>query len=100
MQKPTKIVSIKFLTSDGCERCAKVHQRILDVGRKLNIGVSILKVDCLSDEGIQLGIKFGLSDVPSFVLDGRGFVGGDFSTKELMNALKKATEPFDWGNLT
>ncbi len=89
MQKQTKIVSIKLLTADGCERCVKVHKQILDAARKLNIAAWIVKVDCLSDEGIQLGIKFGLSDVPSFVLDGRGF-SGDVSTKALLDALKKA----------
>ena len=89
MQKPFKVVPVKMLTTDGCERCVKVEARILDVARSLKISVNIIKVDCLSDEAIQLGIKFGLSDVPSFVIAGRGF-SGDFSTKDLLAALGKA----------
>jgi hypothetical protein len=45
--------------------------------------VSIEKVDCLSPEAVRLGIDHGLSDVPSFVIGGKGVSGDAFHDSEV-----------------
>lgn len=52
-----------LLTSPNCPECTKVK----DLLRKA--GVKFREVSVTSDEGLKLGIAYGLTHVPALILD-------------------------------
>jgi len=85
-------VVVQMITSSGCERCAAVESRIVESSRKAGVGVNIIKLDSASDAAINLGVTYGLSDVPSFVVfnksSPKGFSGTDFKDENVVAALR------------
>ena len=53
--------------------------------------IVIEKIDSTNPKAIELGIEYGLCDVPSFVISGCTAISGDsFDDEELEKALKNA----------
>jgi len=90
MHKSNKVVTVKMLTAEGCKCCAAVEARILAASKKLKVKLNLVKIDCLSEDAVHLGITYGLSDIPAFVVAGRGFSGDRFPDNELVEAMRLA----------
>lgn len=84
----TQVVNIKMITSDGCKQCKAVERRIFNVVAQFPVTIHITKIDSRSPQAIELGIEYGLDDVPSFVVGGVPFSGERFTDKELSIAIK------------
>jgi len=86
------IAVVHMITSSGCERCAAVEARIVASSKRAGVGVNIVKFDSASDAAINLGVTYGLSDVPSFVVvnksSPKGFSGTDFKDEDVVAALR------------
>lgn len=78
-----------MITAKGCVKCEEVKQRLVDIAKSLFINVHIKSIESSTEEAIQIGIKYLLDDIPSFVIDERGFSGTDFSYDEIRDIMEK-----------
>lgn len=86
--KHSKCLTISMISSDGCDRCKLVEKRIADASKRVGVPVEIVKIDSRLQAAIELGVKYGLDDVPSFVINGKGYSGDSFHDAEIEAAIK------------
>jgi uncharacterized Zn finger protein len=84
----SKLVMIRIVSSEKCERCAAVKQRIIDAAKKAGVKLAIQVFDSSSADAVNLGVEFGLDDVPSFVVKGKPFCGEDWQDADLENLMR------------
>ena len=88
---PKAPIKVQMITSAHCDRCKVVEKRILSVASKLEVSVVVEKIDSTNPKAIELGIEYGLCDVPSFVISGcTAISGSSFSDEELAKAIRNA----------
>lgn len=86
-----RTVAVRMVSSSGCERCVAVEKRILAAASKLGVKIEIEKIDSRDDKAIDLGVDYGLTDVPSFVVAGcTAFSGDSFDDSTLESAIANA----------
>ena len=84
----SKLVMIKMVSAENCDRCAEVKQRIVDVAKKVGVKLAIQHFDSSDPDAIDLGIEFGLDDVPSFVANGKAFCGTGWKNEDLEKVMR------------
>ena len=86
----TNPIVIKMVSAKNCDRCAEVKQRIASASEETGVVVSVRDYDSSTHEAIDLGIKYGLDDVPSFVVGDKTFCGTDWNYEDLKKAFRRA----------
>lgn len=93
-----KKVVVKMVTAAGCERCKEVMDRLMASARKVNVTLSFEEFDSSTQSAVELGIVYGLDDVPSFVIcvnhhiDGKAFCGTAYSDEDVEKVMVSANE--------
>lgn len=83
-----KVVSISMITAAGCEKCKEVEERITKAAQRAGVRLAIQTFDSSTGEAVELGVRYGLDDVPSFVVAGKPFCGVDFLDSAVETAMR------------
>jgi len=79
-----------MVTAKHCEKCKEVEGRIIEAAKKAGVRLAISTFDSATDDAIALGIRYGLDDVPSFVINEQSFCGTDFNDADVEKAMRAA----------
>lgn len=55
----------------------------------LGLNLNIKSIDSSTEQAIKVGMKYSLDDIPSFVIDERGFSGTGFLDSEIRDIMEK-----------
>ena len=80
--------TVKMLVSSGCKDCEACKARLSRISSDVGVAISIKEMSFDSSEAIDLAIEYGLDQVPSFVVESRGFNGMAFDAQELVKTLR------------
>ncbi len=81
-------ITVKMISSNECRRCHNVENRLLNIGKKIKEKIFVEKINFNLSDAIDLAIKYGLDDIPSFVILGKGFNGDLFTDSEIIKLIK------------
>jgi len=78
-----------MVTARGCEKCAEVRARIVACAKRAGVVVALEEFDSSTNEAVELGIAYGLDDVPSFVIGKTPFCGTGFADPDVERAMSE-----------
>lgn len=84
-----KTVEVSMVSAPRCSRCQKVVHRLFGCATAAGVAMVLTKLDSSSQDAVNLGIKFGLDDVPSFVIGKKAFCGTDFKDSDVEQVMKE-----------
>jgi len=83
-----KKVKVKMITAATCKLCKEAKDLIAKAATAEGVTVILEELDSESKEAVKLAVEFGVSKVPSFVINGCGFAGARHPIGKIKDALK------------
>jgi len=82
---------IMMITDDKgkCKKCQAVEEKIKKIFAEHKQEYELTKLHYETEDAVKLAVRYGLDNVPSFVMNSRIFNADDFNEADLVKAMKR-----------